>query len=493
MAAITGLNPKKIGIIHHPCTQEATDRNWDAVRRGLEDLAKDVNSINEEITELSPVSWGIVKNDSEEGDCDTVVVNPCSDCEGASPVATDVTVILPKRDGWFPKLREGDVIAYASTTSGDFVCVSDYSEGIVYYGVSTGANQTQPAAENGWCGEIEVQEADDCENAAAGELIQVNAPWYPDGEFYCPEGTRIIYAKAEDGTWVWLNGMQKLNDPVAYHIRRFRLTSSLALMGSASAVLLNWNGVGWVEGNAITVNDEQPSPGRWKGELNYEGWCTPRGESATDWSIVWMDLIALRITGTLNEDMSETTPDASLVANVTHYHQGRNPGTTVDVWDPNNRFPSAVVDAKFTALYNDRRGRYELETCEQVALWGVAELEQGACGGEMQIKNFEIIPIQEYSLDPPIQPTVAMNPRNHAGLMDNEVLLQRRNEGTEISWEVVDIDLSAIETIVDIYVDGRDLWYKTWTIHTEICDGPNNEDTRWHRGTYCDEGQQQTQ
>ena len=491
MAAISGRGPKDLGIVHHPCSPEATDRNWDAVRRAFDDLARDVISINEEVTELSPISWGVVTEDSEEGDCDFVTVNQCADCSGASPIASDITVYLPKREGWFPRLRAGDVIAYASTTSGDFVCVSDYSEGIIYHGVSTGANQTQPSAGNDYCGTIEVYPTDDCAGANPEAAISVKAPWYPGGEFKCPADTKVLYAKAEDGQWVWLNAFQDLDKPAVYYVRKFRLTASLSLTGSAAAVILNWNGAAWVEGDAITVHDEQPAPGRWRGVSGYEGWCTPRGNSATNYSIIHMDLIALRIRGILNEDMSQTVAGVSQAATVVHYHQGRDPGTVVDVYDPNGRFPTALFEARFTALYNDRQGRYELETCEQIAIFARAKLLEDSCGGAtLSIYDFEHIETQEYSLPPAVLPEIATNTCNHAGLADAVVLLRRISDSPTPAWEIVDAEKTPLDVIVDVYKSGTSLMYQPWKVYVEICSGPELG-VVWANGTYCDPQQQQ--
>lgn len=76
-----------------------------------------------------------------------------------------------------------------------------------------------------------------------------------------------------------------------YNIRRFYLTEDLELGGSAAAVLQRWNieTQDFEDIRAIVVHDEEPDPGHWEGAEGAEGWCTPRGNSNTQYSIVWMD------------------------------------------------------------------------------------------------------------------------------------------------------------------------------------------------------------
>lgn len=59
--------------------------------------------------------------------CDTVVINPCDDCEGNNTVTTqEFTIQLPLVAGRDPNVVIGNVIAYRLAGDGTLVCVSDY-------------------------------------------------------------------------------------------------------------------------------------------------------------------------------------------------------------------------------------------------------------------------------------------------------------------------------------------------------------------------------
>ena len=134
--------------------------------------------------------------------CDHITVNPCDDCEGANPTAAVVTVLLPKADGQDPNILINDVLAYAETTDGSYVCVSDYlagSGGVTYWGI----------AQHNWqdnlvdCPYVMVKLCEDCDGTnPTGDEIEVLLPRANDSDPNVIAGEVIGYLGASDGTYV---------------------------------------------------------------------------------------------------------------------------------------------------------------------------------------------------------------------------------------------------------------------------------------------------
>lgn len=70
-------------------------------------------------------------------------------------------------------------------------------------------------------------------------------------------------------------------------IVRFKLTSSLSLGGSATAVTRNWNGSAYVDGATITVNDF--SGGRFQGAVGDEGMTAELSDRPGVHEILWIE------------------------------------------------------------------------------------------------------------------------------------------------------------------------------------------------------------
>ncbi len=75
------------------------------------------------------VQWGVLTADPAGGPPPFAVVNPVDNSDGDNPDAGGaVTVIFPLPDDHIITAEIDDVIAYALTISGEYVCVSDYSD-----------------------------------------------------------------------------------------------------------------------------------------------------------------------------------------------------------------------------------------------------------------------------------------------------------------------------------------------------------------------------
>ena len=127
-------------------------------------------------------------------------------------------------------------------------------------------------------------------------------------------------------------------------------------------------------------------------------------------------------------------------AAVNYFRQGRNPGTTVQVWDLHERYPLAIAGAKGIAVYDDRCDNYDVVECEQQVIWGIGVLANDLCSSgsnepAITIKSFTPIKFGEFVLNPEVTPTYVGNPFGHAGKKDDKVLLQRTGTG----WIITDI------------------------------------------------------
>jgi hypothetical protein len=76
------------------------------------------------------VKWGLCQANWIENTpyCDYVVVKECDDCKGNNPVDPTLEVLLPTANDHDPNVVSGYVIAFAQTTDGSNVCVSDYMD-----------------------------------------------------------------------------------------------------------------------------------------------------------------------------------------------------------------------------------------------------------------------------------------------------------------------------------------------------------------------------
>ena len=195
----------------------------------------------------------------------------------------------------------------------------------------------------------------------SGIDVEVNDWQLPAGESLAIGTPVVLLQHIVDRKWYVLTN-SSATGVAGTSLTRFELTSSLSLGGSASANLVVWDGTNYVNtGGAITVRD-YTSPGAWRGELGQQGWATTVGDRA-DYEIVWMERLAERIEGTLNNDMGYLTSGVGSVS-VSSFFRGLDPGSTVDVYDTQGRYGAALAGAKTQATWNDRLNHYEITSCE---------------------------------------------------------------------------------------------------------------------------------
>jgi hypothetical protein len=81
------------------------------------------------------------------------------------------------------------------------------------------------------------------------------------------------------------------------------LLGDLELGGASTAVILTWNGSGWVAGNTyITVGDWYDEPGMWQAYAGYKG-VALKNACLDRYEIVWMEAPARSIEFQLTDSL----------------------------------------------------------------------------------------------------------------------------------------------------------------------------------------------
>lgn len=197
---------------------------------------------------------------------------------------------------------------------------------------------------------------------------------------YVPEGTivEVLWDRGyqwEEGDIQWWIDFEEAGDKIEF----VELTTKLPLGGTAKAKLLEWDTgtkefemVGsefWVQDY---TKDSSHEPGKLIGAPTYRGWARrPRGvegkleavdpENPTDpdsqvkWPLIVMEQVAEMIRVTLNSSF-DGGYGYFPAATVTAWWNGKNPGATQNIYDPQGFFKQAKPGAKALARRNDREG-----------------------------------------------------------------------------------------------------------------------------------------
>lgn len=255
-----------------------------------------------------------------------------------------------------------------------------------------------------------------------------------------PVGSRVFCAfHRQTSRWVIVNNTETT-------LVHFELTNTLALSGDASAIILSDDGADWADtAEAIQVYDWYASEGMWAGITGYRGLAVKRdgvhASGRKKYDIVWMEQIAQTIQFTSTEYMGYTTANRMEVTVNWFDHQGKDPGSTVIVRDPQGQFPDVHSGAKGTAVYDYHNLYYRVVACQRVALFAQGLLDGASCGSSMTIDTFAVKAVGDYVGSPPTAPTIPTNTCDHYG-RDNDTVLLRRIDNTmpQPTWEVVDIE-----------------------------------------------------
>lgn len=284
-------------------------------------------------------------------------------------------------------------------------------------------------------------------------------------------------------------------------IKRFELLETLSLTGHAKAKLKQPDAGGgdWEDTDPVVeieVYDPYRPEGMWNGLAGYQGFAVPRGETYTDpgedpedeeddeeraaYDIVWMERPAQLLRFTSVGPMA--SGEMPVAVNWFDW-QGKDPGSTITVYDPAGMFPDVHSGAQGLAYYNNKSSRYEVLRSDRVVMRGYATLTADCCGTSASIENFVGEPTGEFVGTPPELPTTAANPSNHAGLTGARVELERiSNTMPALGWKVVSITQVLVHPIVAVRLNGLNFEYRTANWYVELCTTELNDWQVWHEG-----------
>lgn len=287
-------------------------------------------------------------------------------------------------------------------------------------------------------------------------------------------GERVVCAfHRQTSRWIIING-------AGQGMVHFELTGTLALSGDAAAIILEDDGADWADtAIEIQVYDWYAAEGMWAGIAGYRGLAVYReGTHASGrpkYDIIWMEQIAQTIQYTSTEYMGYTTAGRMAVTVNWFDHQGKDPGSSVIVRDPQGQFPDVHSGAKGTAVYDYHNGYYRVISSQRVAIFGEAYLNGAACDS-MIIDNFSIKPCGDHVGSPPTAPTNPLNPAVHRGL-DNDIVQLRRINNTmpQPTWEVTDVAGHSYDVYIGMGRTGACeeefcVWGDVINARLEICD-----------------------
>lgn len=349
-----------------------------------------------------------------------------------------------------------------------------------------------------------------------GNITAINTDYYGPARY---SGTYTFEDETRD-LLVVRRGYQFFED-----IAHFELSAELEIKsvvggvtenpGHAKAKLLKLVGGAWVDsGTEIEVFDWFGSEGMWNGYSGYRGWAkyretpytyTDPGEDEEDpeddeeverdaYEIIWMERIAqkIRFTTTSRWETGQMT------ATVTWYdHQGKNPGSSVTVFDPDTIFPDTPAGAKGIAYYNNKHKRYEAHYTQGIAIFASATVTADVCpGGSIPISDLSYASTGRFVLPPTTPPSTASG--LIAALAGDSVKLRRvSNDSDNPSWEVVSVSKHEIQAVIATRVEEveenvfqfQNRVHKVWV---ELCKAEPEEDwIPWHTGTPCPEEEEE--
>jgi len=325
---------------------------------------------------------------------------------------------------------------------------------------------------------------------AAGSLTLVSAQTGPVKIITPLSGT------GEQECWVQLMDASGGLEPI-----RFELTGTLALSGHAPAKLMIPDGSGgWTAADPVVeleVYDPYGSEGMWNGVSGYQGWAFTRNQTYTDtapdpdevrpaYDIIWMERIAQEIQFTTTEYMGQSTAGRVAVTVDWYDGQGVDPGSVI-ARDIAGQFPDVPSGAKGTAVYDNHNGYYRIVSCQRVVRIAKMLLNGACCAtSTATVDGFVGRPQGDDVLDPPTVPTTVNNPRAHAGIDNDEVLVVRiNNTVNSLTWEIFDIDLHAVDVITTVEISGGNLQFKTKTTYVEQCSTAESSPTTIAATTTC--------
>jgi hypothetical protein len=136
---------------------------------------------------------------------------------------------------------------------------------------------------------------------------------------------------------------------------RFRTTATLALGGTAAAVIREWDGAAYQDGDAITVEDWS-TPGRFSAVNGAEGVAVKLADK-DEYVILWIEHQAIFATAQLTANMTAGTAACTF----TDTWQGPSGvGAASQVYDIDGRYAGLVIGDKVLACWDDVESKYKI-------------------------------------------------------------------------------------------------------------------------------------
>jgi hypothetical protein len=281
-------------------------------------------------------------------------------------------------------------------------------------------------------------------------------------------GSRILWRESGSGTkWA----VVRLGD-VPQAIVHFQLQADLELGRSAEAAILSWDGTQWVPSDtAITVHDWYTTPGMWQAYNGFKGLAL-KNACLERYEIVWMETPARSIEFVLNYAMYA----GQALATVTNYYlQGKQPASTVIVYDAQNNYRRALPGAQGKARWNDQQRRYEVVECDQMAIALACQLGSDMCAGssEGSLTGHTVLTFPPYGQSPAPVPGVARNHYHLAGRAGDACLVLW-DEDAE-NWVIIQVAHHQIEVPIKYRYYNGNLQAKHRKIAVMYCE----DETDW--------------
>lgn len=264
-------------------------------------------------------------------------------------------------------------------------------------------------------------------------------------------------------------------------LRRFQLTEDLNTGASAAAVLREWDGTQYVDGDEITVWDWWSLPGgrgMWQGVAPMEGWAMKVENEESDYDIVWMEQGAYTLEFTLTSDFTAGVATATVTAS---WEQGVHPGDTITVHDDLGEFTDAITDCKGVAMRSEYADPttpdtpyYKVIACQRVALTLQATLTANMCGDAPAVAAITAETQGPFCVSPGANRTLN-NSYGHRGMSGDAIRLLRTfktKAGGNWVYEVFDVTKHAVSMMTTWRVDGSNVKATTVTAAIEYCAAP---------------------
>lgn len=252
----------------------------------------------------------------------------------------------------------------------------------------------------------------------------------------------LVYFNSFKNKYYFITKIQSSSIGNNIGIYKFTLTENMDLGDTATATISD------PQSPHVNVVVYDPTNEMFRGEIGYDGLCYRIDNELFDatpkYRIIWMEGKA-RWTHFTLQGMFDGD-GVSEGAAVNYYClQGKDPGTTVDIYDLTGRFKYTDTAAQGIALYDDIQDRYVAVSCDDLPFQCMATLEYDLCFNSSMAYlkhvnpevDYTFFEIGEYRIPVPNNrvPLTALNPFKHTGKKDDKVLLLRSKD----TWYVTDV------------------------------------------------------